>query len=70
VSLLAARTGRDTSDFELRVISMALVAGAFEASLEWVRLEGEGSMLDLFERAMEVVALYSLLDRLESDKLS
>jgi AcrR family transcriptional regulator len=68
--ILAARTGRDRSDFQIRVISMALVAGAFEASLEWVRLGGEGSMLDIFERAMEIVGLYALLDRLESDNLS
>ncbi len=68
--VLAGRTGRDPSDFKIRVISMALVAAAFEASMEWVRQGGEGSMLDLFERAMETVGLYSLLDGLESGKLS
>jgi len=67
---LAARTGRDASDFEIRVISMALVAGAFEASIEWVRQGGKGNMLDLFGRAMEIVRMYRLLDRLESDQLS
>jgi AcrR family transcriptional regulator len=65
-TILAGRTGRDTSDFEIRVISMALVAAAFEASMEWVRQGGKGSMLDLFERAMGTVGLYALLDRLES----
>jgi AcrR family transcriptional regulator len=69
-SILAGRTGRETSDFEIRVISMALVAAAFEASMEWVRKGGKGSMLDLFERAMETVSLYSLLDRLESGAVS
>jgi AcrR family transcriptional regulator len=69
-NVLAGRTGRETSDFEIRVISMALVAAAFEASMEWVRKGGKGSMLDLFERAMETVSLYSLLDRLESGALS
>lgn len=69
-SILAKRTGRDMSDFELRMISMALVAVAFEASTEWVRQGGKGSMLDLFERAMETVGLYPMLDRLESGSLS
>jgi AcrR family transcriptional regulator len=69
-SILAKRTRRDPSDFELRIISMALVAAAFEASTEWVRQGGEGSMLDLFERAMGTVALYTMLDRLESEGLS
>jgi len=69
-NVLARRTGRDASDFEIRVISMALVAVAFEASLEWVKQGGEGNMLDLFERSLETVDLYSLLDRLESGQLS
>lgn len=70
VSVLARRTGRDSSDFEIRVISMALVAVAFEASLEWVKQGGRGNMLGLFERALVTVDLYSLLDRLESRQLS
>jgi AcrR family transcriptional regulator len=64
-SILASRTGRDTSDFEIRIIAMALVAVAFEASTEWVRQGGEGNMLDIFERAMETIGLYSILDHLE-----
>jgi MftR C-terminal domain len=69
-TILAGRTGRDTSEFEIRVISMALVAAAFEASMEWVRQGGKGSMLDLFELAMGTVGLYALLDRLESSSRS
>ena len=38
---------------------------AFQASLEWVRVGGEGSLSDLFLRAMNVVGFDSLLDQVE-----
>jgi AcrR family transcriptional regulator len=62
---IAARTGRDAADFDIRIISMTLVAVAFEASLEWVRGGGKGKMLDLFQRAIVVTGIDTMLDRLE-----
>lgn len=63
--VIAKRTGRNAADFEVRVIAMALVAAAFEASITWVQQGGKGNMLDLFQRAIDAVRLYDQLDRLE-----
>jgi AcrR family transcriptional regulator len=65
-AFIASRTGRSAADFDVRVISMALIGAAFESSLEWVRQGGEGRLLDLFNRAMETAGIYGLLDRLEA----
>ena len=63
--LIASRSGRRADAFEVRVISIALVAAAFEASAEWVRRGGEGGILDLFDQAMQVSGMYARLDDLE-----
>jgi AcrR family transcriptional regulator len=63
--VIARRIDRDAADFEVRVISMALVAAAFEASGEWVRRGGKGRMFDLFEQAMDVAGIFDLIDELE-----
>ena len=63
--VIATRTGRDASDFDIQVVGMTLVGIAFQAGVEWVRIGGEGNMADLFRRAMEVVDFESLLDRVE-----
>ena len=60
--VIAARTGRDASDFDIQVVGMTLVGIAFQAGVEWVRIGGKGNMADLFRRAMEVVDFESLLD--------
>jgi len=62
---IAARTGRDASDFDIQVVGMTLVGIAFQAGVEWVRIGGEGNMADLFRRAMDVVGFESLLDQVE-----
>jgi len=62
---IAARTGRDASDFEIQVVGMTLVGIAFQAGVEWVRIGGAGNLADLFRRAMEVVGFESLLDEVE-----
>jgi AcrR family transcriptional regulator len=66
--VIAKRTGRPAGDFEVRVIAMALVAAAFEASTAWVEQGGQGRMLDLFQRAIDAVNLYGQLDRLEKTR--
>ena len=66
INLFAARTGRDGADYELRVLAMVLVTAAFEASLEWVRRGGRGSMFDLVNEAFDIVGIGERLDQLES----
>jgi AcrR family transcriptional regulator len=66
--VIAKRTGRAAADFEVRVIAMALVAAAFEASIAWVQQGGQGRMLDLFQRAIDAIDLYGQLDRLEKER--
>jgi AcrR family transcriptional regulator len=65
-SVIAARTGRDAGDFELRVVSMALVAAAFEATQEWLRRGGRDSMFELVTQALDAVQISQRLDALAS----
>jgi AcrR family transcriptional regulator len=65
-SVIAARTGRDPDDFELRVVSMALVAAAFEATQEWLRRGGRDSMFELVTQALDAVQISQRLDALAS----
>jgi AcrR family transcriptional regulator len=67
-TVLAARTGRDASDFELNVISMMLVGASFEGMLEWVRQGGRGNLATFVERALTVVDAARHLDRIEATK--
>ncbi len=60
--VIAARTGRDASEFQVRTVAMVLVTIAFESSVEWVRNDGRGSILDLFYGAGKAIGLDSLLD--------
>jgi AcrR family transcriptional regulator len=64
--ILAARTGRDTDDFETRVVSMVLIAAAFEAVQEWLQRGGRDNMLDLVNQAMDAVHMSQRLDALAS----
>ncbi len=63
-SIIASRSGSDPEDFKLRVLSMILVTAAFEASLEWVRRDGQGSLIELVDQALEVVEMGTRLDAL------
>lgn len=53
--IFAARSGRDADDFELRVVTVALLAAAFEASREWVRGRGREDMVEMVERAFDAL---------------
>jgi len=64
-AVISSRTGRDAADFEVQVVAMTLITIAFQASVEWVRIGGEGKLSDLFLRAMKVVSFDSLLDQVE-----
>jgi len=61
-ALMAAHSGRDSGDFELRVIAMTLVAATFEASLEWIRQDGRGNMVDHVHRALDAIDGFDRLD--------
>ena len=65
-SIIAARTGHSTAELEVRVVSMALVGAAFEASMEWVRAGGRGNMIDELRKAIDAIGFYRMIDRLES----
>jgi hypothetical protein len=65
-SIFATRTGRDPEDFELRILSMVLVAAAFEASQEWLRRGGRGSMFQIVNEALDAIQMGQRLDALVS----
>jgi hypothetical protein len=65
-AVIAERTGHKVDDFEVRVVSMVTVAAAVEASMEWVKRDGRGEMMDLVRRAFDVIDLGARLDALES----
>ena len=62
--VVAARTRRSPHDYEVRVLSMVVVTAAFEAALEWLRNGGEGSLVKLVDRAMDVIGAWEHLDEL------
>ena len=62
--IVATRTGRKATDFELRVLAMVLVTASFEASVEWIRRGGEGDMFALVKEALDVSGVLAQLDAL------
>ena len=60
--VIASRTGRHATEFEVRMVAMVLVTVAFEASVEWVRSDGKASITELFYRAIDAIGLEALLD--------
>ena len=64
--VVAARSGRDAEDFEIRVVVMALVAAMMEATREWVKHEGKQSCSGLLSRAFDLVDAGARLDSLVS----
>ncbi len=65
-SILAARTGRDAGDFELRVLAMIFLTATFEAILEWIRHDGRGDMIKLVKQALDLAQIGPRLDELDS----
>ena len=53
--LLAERTGRRPDDFELRVTARVIAGAMFEASLQWMRSNGRQRLVELVNRALDVV---------------
>jgi AcrR family transcriptional regulator len=54
-SLIASRTGRPADDFEVRITAMVVVAALAAASEEWVRSDGRPDMMEMINRALDVV---------------
>jgi len=65
-AVVAARTGRDPEDFEIRVVMMSLVAAMMEATREWVRHDGKEDLSGLLSRAFDLVDGGTRLDALAS----
>jgi hypothetical protein len=65
-AVLASRTGRDASDFELRVLAMIFLTATFEAILEWIRHDGRGDMVRLVKQALDLAQIGPRLDELEA----
>ncbi|HEV2013302.1 MAG TPA: TetR family transcriptional regulator [Candidatus Dormibacteraeota bacterium] len=53
--LLAERTGRRPDDFELRVTARVVTGAMLEASLEWMRTNGRHGLVELVNRALDVL---------------
>src|SRR4029077_17277014 len=66
VGIMAARSGREAADFELRVLAMVFLTATFEAVLEWLKQDGRGDMMKLVIRALDLAQVGPRLDELGS----
>ena len=55
VEMLAERSGRRPDDFELLVTARIVIAALLEASKEWMRSNGRTGLVELTNRALDVV---------------
>ena len=53
--MLAERTGRRVDDFELRVTVRVVTSAVFEATIEWMRSNGRHGLVEMVNRALDVV---------------
>jgi len=53
--MVAARTGRDPEDFELRVATAVIFAGLLEAIQVWVESDGSKDFADLILHTLDVI---------------
>ena len=67
--ILSERTGRRPDDFELRVTARLVTAAIMEATLEWLRSNGRHDLVELSNRALDVVDSGAQLSRLGSAKV-
>ena len=52
---LAARTGRSTEDYQLRLAAATAAAAQFEAARYWAEHDGAESLADLMSQALTAV---------------
>jgi AcrR family transcriptional regulator len=65
-NLIAERTGRDPYDFDLRITTMVLVSALFAAEIEWLRNDGRDDIVQLVNRALDVVEAGARLDAIDT----
>jgi hypothetical protein len=65
-TFIAQRSGRDSGDFEIRVIVVIVVTAALEAIREWLHRDGKGSFIELINQALDVVDAGARLDEIAS----
>jgi len=53
--MLAERTGRARDDFELRVTARVVTGAMLEAALDWMRTNGRHGLVELLNRALDVL---------------
>jgi AcrR family transcriptional regulator len=68
--VIAKRTGRDPYDFDLRITTMVLVSALFAAEIEWLRHDGHEDMVELVNRALDVVEAGARLDAIDTGEAS
>jgi AcrR family transcriptional regulator len=68
VQILAERAGRPPDDFDSRVTARIVTAAMMEASLEWMRSKGRHGLVELVNRALDVVDSGAQLSRLTRAK--
>jgi AcrR family transcriptional regulator len=61
-AVVAQRTGRDADDFDLRISLRMLIWAVEEAFLEWMRWDCEGDLLEILNRALDIVEGGARLD--------
>jgi hypothetical protein len=66
--VIAQRYGLDPHDLDVRIVVMALLGGVMEATQEWALRDGTARMIDLINRALELVDLDAQLDALTAKK--
>jgi AcrR family transcriptional regulator len=67
-SVIAPRSGRTPDDIDVRILVMALLGGVMEATREWALRDGSVPMIDLINRAVDVMDLDARLDALTAKK--
>jgi AcrR family transcriptional regulator len=61
-AVIAERTGRDPDEFELQVTVSVVINAMIMASTEWVRHDGRPDLVDLVNRALDVLEHGAKLD--------
>ena len=65
VPIVARRCGRDADDFEVRIVVRAMIAGMYEAAMNWFRTGGRDDITRLMSRALDVMDVDARLDALQ-----
>ena len=67
-SVIAQRYGADPNDLDIRIAVMALLGAVMEATREWALRDGSIPMIDLINRALDLIGLDAHMDALVAKK--